>query len=220
MRDEKQHREAELQAARDKQQAAEALATAETAAKHEAQRHAAALRRRKVRGLQQLVAADALGHKEVEGGLLDAAVARRAIVRVVETTERGGTHLAFSPDRQRVVSGGHDGKVWVFDANTGQPVSQPMTGHTNEVVTSVAFSPDGKRIVSGGADKTVRVWDAASGQPIGAPLTGHTDWVWSVGFSPDGQQILSGSADKTVRVWDANTGRQIGQPLTGHTDAV
>ena len=36
----------------------------------------------------------------------------------------------------------------VWDADTGQPVAQPLKGHTDRV-TSVAFSPDGTRIASG-----------------------------------------------------------------------
>ena len=127
--------------------------------------------------------------------------------------------MAFSPDGTRIASGSDDKTVRVWDAATGQPVGQPLTGHT-DAVCSVAFSPDGTRIASGSDDKTVRVWDAATGQPVGQPLTGHTDAVCSVAFSPDGTRIASGSGDKTVRLWDAATGQPVGQPLTGHTDAV
>ena len=71
------------------------------------------------------------------------------------------------PTGKRIVSGGGDKTVRVWDADTGQPIGPPLTGHTDSV-SSVAFSPDGNRIVSGSDDNTVRVWDAATGQPIGA----------------------------------------------------
>ena len=63
----------------------------------------------------------------------------------------------------------------VWDAATGQPRGDPLTGHTGPV-QSVAIGRIGDRdvIVSGGYDKTVRIWDAATGQALGDPLTGHT----------------------------------------------
>jgi len=59
----------------------------------------------------------------------------------------------FSPHGKRIVSGSADKTVRLWDADTGQPVGQPIIGHTSAVL-SVAFSPDGKRIVSSSADKT------------------------------------------------------------------
>ena len=57
---------------------------------------------------------------------------------------------AFSPDGRHIVSGSADNTVRLWDAATGQPVGDPLSGHTDAVL-SVGFSPDGTRIASGGA---------------------------------------------------------------------
>ena len=57
----------------------------------------------------------------------------------------------------------YDNTVRVWDADTGQPIGDPLTGHTDSVY-SVAFSPDGHRIASGSDDNTVRLWDAGTGR--------------------------------------------------------
>jgi WD40 repeat protein len=76
--------------------------------------------------------------------------------------------VAWSPDGTRLLSGGGDGSVRVWDAVSGEPVHQ-LTGHSG-VVWGVAWSPDGTRLLSGG-DGSVRVWDAVSGEPVGFTIT-------------------------------------------------
>ncbi|MFF0815604.1 TIR domain-containing protein [Rhodococcus sp. NPDC003318] len=277
--DEKRRRDAELQAARDRQQAAEALAAAESEAKEKAQAHATALRKR-TRTLRAVVAvttvvavvaavgwvrakiaegeADTRAREqaamvmmasatiEFDGlnpgandataiqrvltahavdpgdntkyGLMHAALAERDLVRIIDAPN-WVMGVAVSPDGRRIASAGWDDSVQLWDARTGQPIGDPMTGHEN-TVASVAFSPDGRRIVSGSWDKTIRIWDADTQQPVGDPLRGHENLVLSVAFSPDGRRIVSGSGDKTLRIWDADSRTQIGDPLTGHGDQV
>ena len=127
------------------------------------------------------------------------------------------TSVAFSPDGTRIVSGSADNTVRLWDAATGQPVGNPLTGHTGSGVQRGVQPRRQAHRLRQLATTTVRLWDADTGQPVGQPLTGHTDTVTSVAFSPDGTRIVSGSADNTVRLWDAATGQPIGQPLTGHT---
>ena len=55
----------------------------------------------------------------------------------------------MTPDGRHLVSGGVDAlRFW--DAQTGQPIGAPLTGHEGWVL-SVAVTPDGRRLVSGGS---------------------------------------------------------------------
>ena len=110
--------------------------------------------------------------------------------------------MAFSPDGHRLATASADNTVRLWNADTGQPLGAPLTGHT-DAVCGVAFSPDGHRLASASADNTVRLWNADTGQPLGAALTGHTGAVCGVAFSPDGHRLASASGDTTVRIWPA-----------------
>ncbi len=239
---EERRRQAELESAREKQRAAEALVVAETRAKQQAEQHAAALQellceataRRlvadaqpmlagarsggDVRALQQLIAAHALAPKPVEGALIDAAITRRNLLKIIDTAVEV-QKVAFSSDGARVVSSGRDGSVRIWDVATGQPVGQLANGHTGPV-DCVAFSPDGSRLICGGHWGGLRVWDVATGQPVGQLANGHTGPVECVAFNADGTRLASGHLDGSVRVWDVATGQPVGQPLTGHTGEV
>ncbi|KIJ58283.1 hypothetical protein HYDPIDRAFT_59527, partial [Hydnomerulius pinastri MD-312] len=110
--------------------------------------------------------------------------------------------VAYSPDGQHIVSGSSDKTIRIWNARTGQLVTDPLQGHTSSI-NSVAYSPDGQHIVSGSSDKTIRIWNARTGQLVTDPLQGHTSSIWSVAYSPDGQHIVSGSDDNTIRIWNA-----------------
>jgi WD40 repeat protein/serine/threonine protein kinase len=120
------------------------------------------------------------------------------------------TSMAFSPDAKRLISGGVDGTVRLWDIESGKEV-MPRPGHTT-AVQSVALSKDGRYVLTGGADQTVRLWDLASSMPGREvrPFPGHVGAVVSVHFLPNGR-VLSGSADGTARIWDLENGKPIRQ---------
>jgi len=170
-------------------------------------------------GIAVLLALEALGVADVndhpyipEAELqLDGAL-RELRERLVVGQDGAAVSAAFSPDGKHIVTASDDMTARIWDAATGKPVGEPLSGR----VLSAAFSPDGQRIVTASWDTTARVWDAATGKPIGEPLKGHEDAVRSAAFSPDGKRIVTASDDKTARLWDAATGKPIGAPLKGH----
>jgi WD40 repeat protein/uncharacterized caspase-like protein len=137
---------------------------------------------------------------------LNGAIRRTRVVRAI----------ALSPDGRRIVSGGDDKTIKVWDAESGA-VLRTLTGHADWVY-AIAVSPDGRRIVSGGADKTIKIWDAESGRLL-LTLKGHEGGVYAVTVSSDGKRIVSGGNDNAIRVWDAESGRLL-QTFTGHGDYV
>jgi WD40 repeat protein len=69
--------------------------------------------------------------------------------------------VALSADGGLVASGGWDGTVKLWEAETGQLLAT-LRGHTGGV-WGVALSRDGQLVASGGDDGPIKLWEVASG---------------------------------------------------------
>ena len=102
----------------------------------------------------------------------------------------------------RVVTGGTDGQVLVWDPD--EPQGGPVElGHHLGRVRAVAVLPDG-RVVTGQHDGQVLVWDP--GEPQGGPVElGHHDstaTVRAVAVLPDGRVITGDDEGGRILVWN------------------
>jgi len=105
--------------------------------------------------------------------------------------------------------------VGIYDAQTGQPLCQPLpVVHTPN--RPIRFADD--LCVTVGSDGRVTLWEVKTNR-FGPVILRHSAAVQYARFSNDGQRVVTASHDGTARVWDANTGEPVGAPLV-HGDKV
>jgi WD40 repeat protein len=142
------------------------------------------------------------------------------VPKLGEVPKRGGCVLclAFSPDGKVLAAGDLDGKIRLFDGQTG--AAKKELEHGEVQVLAVAFL-DGKRLVSAGgispdADAAgagaVKIWDVRAGKLLRS-LEKEGSAMFQVAASPAGGLLATGGfrkgGDKRVTeilLWDAASG--------------
>jgi WD40 repeat protein len=167
-----------------------------------------------IRALAQILAAEHVVADNV-GGLFTAALMRIDTTKIIQSNAPI-MDVTYSTDGQRLVSGGADHTVRVWDARTGQPVGPPMM--QGNAVTDAALSDDGKDVAFASAD-SVRVWNALTGHPVDPPMLQNSA-VTSLDLSDNGQLVAAGSPDGSARVWNAATAQPLTPPMIGQLSPV
>jgi WD40 repeat protein len=131
------------------------------------------------------------------------------------TTLSGHDHQVlcaeWSPDGTRIATTGDDGKVLLWDAQTGA-VLHTFTGHSHWV-TSAVFHPERELLLTASQDRTVRVWRLADGRS--ASIWQHDGAVSMLRLDRRGERALTASygGEKgpfQAQVWNVATGERLG----------
>ncbi|OQY53884.1 MAG: hypothetical protein DRR08_10090 [Candidatus Parabeggiatoa sp. nov. 2] len=125
--------------------------------------------------------------------------------------------VAVSPDGKQVAAAGLNGRLMLFDVDTGKYKS--LQGHT-ETVRTIDFHPQEQWLVSGGDDKRIIFWSLPDGKKL-RELERAPDEVKALAFSPDGKYLASaGGEDESkngdIILWDTQTYKKRGT-FKGHT---
>jgi WD40 repeat protein len=103
--------------------------------------------------------------------------------------------VTFSPDGQRLATGGFNSNVMLFDWPACQLLrTMPVT---DDGVLTLAFSPDGLRLVSGG--ESIQFWNVATGEELASLLPNRL--VYDLKFNADGTALAAGCGDGSVQLY-------------------
>lgn len=119
---------------------------------------------------------------------------------------KGVKSLAWFPDGIRLVSGGLDGKIFIWDSRTNRCLLDFSSD--GEGVWCVACSRDGQVVASGDSAGMISLWDAASGQRM-RRFNAHIGGVRAIDFSPIKDCFASVGRDNRLRIWDCESAEEV-----------
>ena len=144
------------------------------------------------------------------------------------------TEAALLPDGGDLVLGDADGRVGLFDVDTGDDLGRELVAADGRPVTAVDVAADGSRIVATfapaeGSGRTavgpgpVAAVASVSGDDevlfLGLPPDQTGTEATAVGFSADGRRILVGTSGGAIVTYDSSTGDHV-ETVQAHHHAV
>lgn len=110
--------------------------------------------------------------------------------------------VAFHPDGKRILSGGEDSVITLWDIESGQCIASPE-GHRYEI-SHMIIHPGGRRLISAGVGE-VKVWDIDARVCL-FTFSGHDETIHGLLLTPNGANIISACGDNKLRIMNIDTG--------------
>jgi WD40 repeat protein len=111
--------------------------------------------------------------------------------------------LAFHPDKERMISGGRDALLKVWDRKDGQ-LLQVIPAH-RFTINHLILNTEGNLLFTASRDKSIRVWDSANFNLLaslnGLKGQGHQNSVNRLLWFQKQQTLLSASDDRQILSW-------------------
>ncbi|KAJ6688270.1 AUTOPHAGY-RELATED 16 ISOFORM F [Salix koriyanagi] len=118
--------------------------------------------------------------------------------------EGGCASILFEYNSGKLISGGQDRSIKMWDTNTGS-LSHTLYGCLGSVL-DLAITHDNRSIIAASSSNNLYVWDVTTGR-VRHTLTGHTDKVCAVDVSKiSTRHVVSAAYDRTIKVWDLHKG--------------
>jgi periodic tryptophan protein 2 len=126
--------------------------------------------------------------------------------------------LSWAPDGQHIATGGDDGKVKVWNVNSGF-CFVTFADHSS-AITCVEFAKQGQVLFSASLDGTVRAFDLVRYRNFRTFTSPKPTQFSSLAVDPSGEVVAAGSTDSfEIFLWSVQTGRLL-DVLAGHEGPV
>jgi WD40 repeat protein len=112
----------------------------------------------------------------------------------------------FSPDGRRIMTGGDDKLVRLWEAESGEQIG-PALKHA-EAVSNVGFSADGSRFYTVQNRRVIWLWDTATAARVGETLKGNGA-IFNISSGPKGRQLFAVMWRGFGWLWDMEKGERL-----------
>ncbi|TRY72244.1 hypothetical protein TCAL_08454 [Tigriopus californicus] len=126
--------------------------------------------------------------------------------------------LAYSPDGQNIATGGEDGKLKLWNANSGFSFVT-FTEH-KAAISDVAFTPNAKVVLSASLDGTVRAFDMKRYRNFKTFTSPRPAQFRCLSVDASGELVSAGGLDVfEIYLWSMKTGKLL-EVISGHEGPV
>ena len=138
-------------------------------------------------------------------------------------------NLAFSPDGKLLACGNLQGRIKLWEVDTGRELRSIKTAGKQGSVLALSFTPDGRNLAAAVGESTVQakgtpitpeevkssvqLFDVTTGKPAGTIASAAIPRL--LRFSPGGKLLAIAGMDATIRLLDVAAGREV-RVLKGH----
>lgn len=136
---------------------------------------------------------------------------------IMRATDQGREVRAVNvtPDNNRVILGGADGTVRVYDVNNNTMTLRPggdwFVWDNDVACGDLAITADGKTMVVGSDKGDIKICDVEKRKILHTITKGHDGDIRVCVISPNGKMVATTSRDNLVKLWDIATGKELRQ---------